>query len=96
MDHGELARGLKEAENEMEKQTGVKIKIVEKVGTKLVDTKQIHGKDSIVGEQAASSTPPNWRQRKAWSRSARRGTLCTKHGAEHVRKEKWRRSQGRK
>ena len=34
---GELLRRLKEAENEMAKQTGIKIKMVEKVGVKLVD-----------------------------------------------------------
>ena len=34
---GELSRRLKAAESELAKQTGVKIKIVEKVGTKLVD-----------------------------------------------------------
>ena len=35
---GELARRLKEAENNLVKQTGVRIKIVEKVGNKIVDT----------------------------------------------------------
>ena len=34
---GELAKRLREAEEKLEEQTGVKIKIVEKVGTKLVD-----------------------------------------------------------
>ena len=34
---GELARRLKEVENNLGRQTGVRIKIVEKVGTKLVD-----------------------------------------------------------
>ena len=34
---GELARRLKEVETNLGKQTGVKIKVVEKVGNKLVD-----------------------------------------------------------
>ena len=34
---GELARRLRDAENEMGKQTGIKIKIVERTGTRLVD-----------------------------------------------------------
>ena len=44
---GELARRLKEVENHLGEQTGVKIKIVEKVGNKLVD--MLHQSDPWQG-----------------------------------------------
>ena len=44
---GELAKKLREAETELGRQTGIKIKIVEKTGTKLVDL--IHKSDPWQG-----------------------------------------------
>ena len=46
--NGELARRMKEAENELGKQMGVKIKVVEKTGTRLVDL--LHKSDPWQGE----------------------------------------------
>ena len=46
--HGELARRLTEAEKEMEKQTGIRVKIVEKAGTKLID--MLHKADPWQGK----------------------------------------------
>ena len=45
---GELTRRMKEAENELGRQTGVKIKIVERTGTRLVDL--LHKSDPWQGE----------------------------------------------
>ena len=79
-------RRLKDAEIEMEKQTGVKIKIVEKVGTKLVDMLHKAGRDRIVEEQVVSSAPPRQRQEETWSRIARKEMWYMRLGAEPVRK----------
>ena len=45
---GELARRLREAENDMEKQTGVKLKIVERTGVKIIDL--LHKSDPWIGQ----------------------------------------------